>query len=65
MDNFTIGQRLNKTKSIARIARTRLKAFRKRKLSSEAVKNTLGLTFFNNYYHPFGYNAFTDGDISG
>lgn len=64
MENFTIGQRLSKTKAMARKAKTRLKAYRKKKLSSEAVKNTLGLTFFNNYYHPFSYNTFTDGETS-
>lgn len=61
MDNFTISQKIKSFK-VRRPATRIKKVLATKSQNLKEVGDSLGLKMFNNYYHPFNYNAFTDGN---
>ncbi|WP_228853362.1 hypothetical protein [Aegicerativicinus sediminis] len=61
MDNFTISQKIKSFK-VRRPAKRIRKALAKKSENLKEIGESFGLRMYNNYYYPFNYNAFTDGN---
>lgn len=61
MDNFTISQKIKMFKVKRPVKRLR-KALAIKSENLKDIGDSFGLRMFNNYYHPYNYNAFTDGN---